>query len=97
MQTASFLSTPITANNVNGRTFTTTVFNVEEMGWDFGNHTEWGFAEGELDNNDLVVIEVDEDGCTSAIVHGTSAYTGDDAQTIKDLEILRAAHQLEEA
>lgn len=96
MQTATFLTTPITAANANGRTFTAAVFNLEEMGWDFTNHTAWGFADGELDGDDEVIISVDDEGTTYAEVKGTKSETGDDDQTIADLETLRAAHQLEE-
>jgi hypothetical protein len=96
MQTESFLNTRLTTTNTKGRTFSTSVFNLEEMGWDFGYHTQFGFCEGELDEDDRVIVYVDADGLTFVIAHGTGAATGDDAQTIKDLETLRAAHQLEE-
>jgi hypothetical protein len=96
MQTESFLNTRLTTSNTKGRTFSTTVFELEELGWYFGYHTEWGFCATDIQDDDQVIIEVDEDGRTSAIVHDVGAASGDDQQTIKDLETLRAAHQLEE-
>lgn len=96
MQTASFLSTALTSKNTKGRTFSAKVFNLEELGWDFEND---GFTD--LDENEYVTIDVDQDGATYYLPNQYSGLvrreTGDDAQTIKDLETLRAAHQLEEA
>ena len=92
MQTAQFLSTPITADNAKGRTFYASVSILEQLGWDFA---DWN----DLDENGWVSIDVDVDGSTYYLPNDYSkshrVETGDDAQTIKDLETLRVARQLE--
>ncbi|CAH1002641.1 hypothetical protein LEM8419_03513 [Neolewinella maritima] len=96
MQTATFLSAPITAPitaaNANGRTFTATAFDMQELGWDFENDGYTNVAD-----DTPVTIYVHEDGSTYIELHNVKRETGDDAQTIADLETLRGAHQLEEA
>lgn len=114
MQTANFIdpANKLTAENINGRTFSTKFFDLEEMGWDFDEYytgvyrarNNGGYPSGEeyadiakeVENN-TVVIRVDDDGSTSWWpLGGDATPTGDDKQTLLDLEVLRLAHQLEE-
>lgn len=70
------------------------VFDLEELGWDFDGEAE--NAHTIEDKEESVLISVDEEGNTFVEYDNVKWESGDDTQTIKDLETLRGAHQLEE-
>ena len=102
--TLSFITSPLNAINTLGRTFSATVSDLEKLGWELSKLVEANFGDYDYTKEEYILINVSDDGRTTWIPEGLNTkygsphfiVTGDDAQTIADLEALRLIDRIDE-